>query len=50
MEATYPVFGLAELPVVAGDNVKDDQDPEDDVIGSQGVDGAEHPIVHNIQP
>ena len=47
---TYPVFGLTELPVVAGDNVKDDQDPEDGVVGGQGVDGAELPIVHNVEP
>ena len=36
--------------VVAGHNVEDDQDPEDGVVGGQGVDGAEHTIVHHIKP
>ena len=47
---TYPEFSPVEVSVVAGDNVKDDQDPEDGVVGGQGVDGAEHPIVNNVQP
>ena len=47
---TYPEFGLAELSGVVGHDVEDDQDPKDGVVGGQGVDGAEHPIVHHIQP
>ena len=47
---TYPEFSPEEVSVVAGDDVEGDQDPEDGVVGSQGVDGAEHPIVHHIQP
>ena len=47
---TYPEFSPVEVSVVAGDDVEDDQDPEDGVVGGQGVDGAEHPIIYNIQP
>ena len=47
---TYPEFSPVEVFVVAGHNVEDDQDPEDGVVGGQGVDGAEHSIVHHIQP
>ena len=47
---TYPEFSPVEVSVVAGDNVEDDQNPEDGVVAGQGVDGAEHPIVHHIQP
>ena len=47
---TYPEFSPVEVSVVAGDDVEDDQDPEDGVVGGQGVDGAEHPIVHHIKP
>ena len=47
---TYPEFSPVEVSVVAGDDVEGDQDPEDGVVGGQGVDGAEHPIVHHIQP
>ena len=47
---TYPEFSPVEVSVVAGDDVEDDQDPEDGVVGGQGVDGAEHPIIDNIQP
>ena len=47
---TYPEFSPVEVFVVAGHNVEDDQDPEDGVVGGQGVDGAEHSIVHNVEP
>ena len=47
---TYPEFSPVEVSVVAGDDVEDDQDPEDGVVGGQGVDGAEHPVVHHIHP
>ena len=47
---TYPEFSPVEVSVVAGDDVEDDQNPEDGVVGGQGVDGAEHPIVHHIKP
>ena len=47
---TYPEFSPVEVSVVAGDDVEDDQDPEDGVVGGQGVEGAEHPIVDNIEP
>ena len=47
---TYPEFSPEEVSVVACEDVEDDQDPEDGVVGGQGVDGAEHPIVHHIQP
>ena len=47
---TYPEFSPVEVSVVAGDNVEDDQDPEDGVVGGQGVDGAEHPTIYNIDP
>ena len=47
---TYPEFSPVEVSVVAGDDVEDDQDPEDGVVGSQSVNGAELPIVHNVEP
>ena len=33
-----------------GHNVEDDQDPEDGVVGSQSVNGAELPIIYYIDP
>ena len=47
---TYPEFSPVEVSVVAGDDVEDDQDPEDGVVGSQSVNGAELPIVDYIDP
>ena len=47
---TYPEFSPEEVSVVACEDVEDDQDPEDGVVGGQGVDGAEHPTIYYIQP